>query len=408
MNAGMIASSNQHRRRISMPSTPPETPLDGYFDRKQLTAPLPTPSHSTHITIYPDSPPITPERRLEAQEVKLSESEKRKEKGKGKESTVLPTHGPRRPSIAYAHHRRTSTATIVRLAAAKQGIILTPSKVLSLFLIFFSAVYLASFLPGPLNSLLHRRTPQLPKKSAPIYYSPPTVSGALNNKPLQRTMPIGETAQRRAWEDSFPHRIPPQQHVVPVKHDADNLARSYHGDLYRAHPELLISNTGSQARRRPLRFGKAAANSEPDKVDRRANSDSSDDTSFDDASHSPRQAAVPAERQAQINRMKKMAVAKQNTAKVGSSAPLDSSEVTTGEERIHVDGASSARRKVKKVNSGSKEKDEGRLPQKDSKKREAGKPRLGRKDRQVVDHETRGSKGAGTVDEWAELEDSRV
>lgn len=385
-----------------MPSTPPETPLDAYFDRKQQAVP-----HSTHISIYPDSPPVTPTRvSTEVPVQNTKEAEKRNEK----EKSVLPTHGPRRSSVAYAHHRRTSTATIIRLAAARQGIVLTPSKVLTLFLIVFSATYLASFLPGPLASLFHHRTSRAINKSgAPAYYSPPTVSGVRNNKPQQRTMPIGETAQRRAWEDSFPHRIPPQQHVVPVRHDSGHIARSHDGDLYRAHPELLISNTGSQPRRRPLRFGKAAATvPEEDKtkqagvVDRRDGSNV--DSSFDDAGHSPRRPVVPAERQAQINRMKKMSAAKQADAKVGSSAPLDSSEAAPAVvDRVHVEGGKSSRRKVKKVNSGGAETQE-----KEVVKREGAQPRLGMKDRQVVEAETHKVGKTRTVDEWAELEDVKT
>jgi len=384
-----------------MPSTPPETPLDAYFDRKQQIVP-----HSTHISIYPDSPPVTPTRASTEVPVRnTKEAEKRNEK----EKTVLPTHGPRRSSVAYAHHRRTSTATIIRLAAARQGVVLTPSKVLTLFLIVFSATYLASFLPGPLASLFHHRSSRLLSKShAPTYYSPPTVSGVRNNKPQQRTMPIGETAQRRAWEDSFPHRIPPQQHVVPVKHDSGHIGRSHDGDLYRAHPELLISNTGLQPRRRPLRFGKAAA-TEEDKakhvgvVDRR--DDSNVDASFDDAGRSPSRPAVPAERQAQINRMKKMSAAKQADAKVGSSAPLDSSEAqAVVVDRVHVEGGKPSRRKVKKVTSGGTEGQEKAVA-----KREGGaQPRLGMKDRQVVEAEGHKIGKARTVDEWAELEDVKT
>ncbi|GAA6015153.1 hypothetical protein JCM11491_000484 [Sporobolomyces phaffii] len=413
MNAGMImSSSSQHRRRISMPSTPPETPLDGYFDKQQVVLP---PPHSTQIAIYPDSPPITPERQL-AQTRNEGTVPKELEKRKDKETTILPTHGARKPSVAYAHHRRTSTATIIRLVAARQGVVLTPSKVITLFIIVFSATYLASFLPGPLASMFHHQTPRssiVKNPSAPTYYAVPTVSGALNNKPLHRTMPIGETAQRRAWEDSFPHRIPPQQHVVPVKQDQGKLARSYHGDLYRTHPELLVSNTGSQPRRRPLRFGKAASGSqeasEHSPSDRRANPESSLDSedTLDDPTHFRRQAGIPAERQAQINRMKKMAIAKQNVAKVGSSAPLDSSEVAAGakEDRIHLEGPSESKKKLKhadaaKIGGERIETKEGAT------RKEGGKPRLGKKDRQVLDDESR-TAGAQTVDEWAELEDPK-
>lgn len=394
-----------------MPSTPPETPLDGYFNPKEISPP---PTLSTHISIYPDSPPVTPERHL-ADEKRESAAVAKglcKGKDKDKEATtdeaLLPTHGPRRPSIAYAHHRRTSTATIIRLAAARRGFVLTPSKVVSLFLIAFSAVYLASFLPGPLNALLHARATTTRSK-APTYYTVPTVSGALNNKPRQRSMPIGETAQRRAWEESFPHRIPPQQHVVPVNkhHDGDNLARSYHGDLYRAHPELLVANTGSQSRRRPLRFGKAAAAAGGDAVvvarqDRRGanshgNDAAADDLELDDASHSPKQPALAVERQLQLNRMKKMSVATQQR-KVGK--PLDSSEVTTTTTTTRDErDRAGLRKKVKKVGTTQAEDVEDDHEARARREGASGtKPRTGLKDRREG--------GAKTVDEWAELEDS--
>ncbi|GAA5922568.1 uncharacterized protein JCM15063_003346 [Sporobolomyces koalae] len=392
MNTGAIMTSpGQHRRRVSMPSTPPETPLDGYFDKKQT---MPPPVDSTHIQIYPDSPPITPER-LPAESQSATRESRAEGKRRDSDKTLLPTHGARKPSIAYAHHRRTSTATIIRLAVARQGFVLTPSKVAALFLIAFSAVYLASFLPGPLAAVFHgsTRPPKVGKTTAPSYYSPPAVP--LNNKPHQRTMPIGETAQRRAWEDSFPHRIPPQQHVVPVHSDSDNAARSFHGDIYRAHPELLISHTGTQARRRPMRFGRPNAVEEgksslPANADHRTSSNG--DSSFDEAARSPRQAAVPAERQAQMNRLKKMSAAQQADAKVGHGVASGASD--TLDERIHVEGGQGSKRKVKNLGGT------------------GGRHGTGASKLEPVDdeleQESRGRNQVRTVDDWAELEDGKA
>jgi hypothetical protein len=104
--------------------------------------------------------------------------------------------------------------------------------------------------------------------------------------------------------------------------------------------------------------------------------------------------------------MKKMAVAKQNTSKVGSTVPIDSSEVVAGEERIHKEGGGGSKRKVKKVSTGAREGEKAQVRELSTK--EGGKPRLGKKDRQVADQEARRSNGARTVDEWAELEDVKV
>ncbi|GAA6058733.1 hypothetical protein JCM10212_003421 [Sporobolomyces blumeae] len=401
-----MSSAQQHRRRISVPATPPETPLDGYFDPKQTQPP---PVLATHITVYPDSPPVTPERSLPAQQT-LQSCEKDKGKTKEQEQGTLPTHGPRRPSIAYAHHRRTSTATIIRLAAARQGVVLTPSKIVTLFLIVLSATYLASFIPGPLYHLLRRGSSRPHSQHAPTFYSVPTVSGTRIGRTESRTMPIGETAQRKAWEETFPQRIPPQQHVVPVRHDSGHIARSHDGDLLRAHPELLVAHAGAQPRRRPLRFGKAAEDAKvgtagraPSNPNRRDGADGQrarSDAGFDDASHSPRKPAVPAERKAQINRMKKMSAAKHVEAKVGGSVAREPSHDVVADAPIIVEAAKGPKRKVRNVKAGSASNDEA--------KRDAparAKPRMGKKDRQVADDEARSKDKAPSVDAWAEMED---
>lgn len=103
--------------------------------------------------------------------------------------------------------------------------------------------------------------------------------------------------------------------------------------------------------------------------------------------------------------MKKMSAAKQADAKVGSSAPLDSSEAqAVVVDRVHVEGGKPSRRKVKKVTSGGTEGQEKAVA-----KREGGaQPRLGMKDRQVVEAEGHKIGKARTVDEWAELEDVKT
>ncbi|GAA6035198.1 hypothetical protein JCM8097_006415 [Rhodosporidiobolus ruineniae] len=318
-------SLNQHRRRVSLPTTPPETPLDGYFGndaRKSV-------SLASGNSIFPASPPPTPTRPLPE-----------------KEKTLLPPpSGHRsRPSRAYARHRRTSTATLLRLAAARQGIILTPSKAITLFLIIFSATYLASFLPGPLSYILPR-----PRHAVqPVAYANPSSVVYVHNNVPHRGSQIGDTAQRRAWAESFPFRIPPQQHVVPVKDipdAAEPQASSLDGDIMREHPELL-QNQHRPAQRRPLRLPKekVAAVVPPPRP--------SADDSFDDASRSPRQAAQGKGRTAQLQRMKKIAAAKGQNARVGKHVPIDSSEQQAAaraeQERVIVDdGSSTGRRRLR-------------------------------------------------------------
>ncbi|GAA5899934.1 hypothetical protein JCM6882_007006 [Rhodosporidiobolus microsporus] len=319
---------NQHRRRVSLPTTPPETPLDGYFGPDSRKQPVSQPR--AHF-VFPASPPQTPTRVLSEKDQVLPP----------------PSSHRRRPSHAYAHHRRTSTATLLRLAAARQGIILTPSKAFTLFLIFLSATWLASYLPSPL-ALFFPRHGAL--SHSPVHYVIPTY--VHNNMPSSSH--IGDAAQRRAWQESFPYRIPPQQHVVPTNEAADPTVSSLDGDVMRAHPELL-ANQGRPARRRPLRMQQAdnresIADAAPPPPPARARP--TVDDSFDDASRSPRRPAHNEKgRQAQLNRMKKVAVAKGQNARVGRIVPIDSSQqqaaARADQERVIVDtGSSAGRRKL--------------------------------------------------------------
>ncbi|GJN91791.1 hypothetical protein Rhopal_004814-T1 [Rhodotorula paludigena] len=343
----------EHRRRPSMPSTPPETPMDGFFGPVALKAP---PAAVAGLAIYPASPPVTPERaQREKEEQRVSEKE-RPRSFKKRPSSRRP------PSEAYAHHRRTSTATIIRLALAQRGVspILTPSKALSLFLIVLSATYLASFLPVPSILLFRRASP--PVAHAPHWQKPPAYAlpsmptYARNNVPhavhhphrqaAAPVLPIGDVAQRKAWESALSYRIPPQQSVVPstASDEEEGVAgdeapphhrESQDGELWRLHPELL--KTGLRpARRRPLRLEKQEPVTEQERDEgagvEEAPSDSGKSAPRvhpDDEDDTPRARVVAAsdgkERQAQMLRMQKVALAKQQPARVGSYVPVDSS-----------------------------------------------------------------------------------
>ncbi|BGP12848.1 hypothetical protein JCM10213_005220 [Rhodosporidiobolus nylandii] len=316
-------SPAQHRRRVSLPTTPPETPLDGYFGPDSRE---PVPQASDDSVFLP-TPPQTPTR------VPLE-----------KDRLPPPSSHRSRTSYAYAHHRRTSTATLLRLAVARQGIVLTPSKALTLFLIVFSATWLAWFLPGPL-SIIRPHGSSSSSSTAP-YSHPSSPVYPHNNLPHPSNM--GDAKQQaKAWSEAFAYRIPPQQHVVPASEGASPSATSATGDLLRAHPELL-ANRGRPARRRPLRLQKDVAVDElVEPLPPRARP--ADDESFDEASRSPR---APLQRQpGRTNRMKKVAVAKGQNARVGKHAPADSSAQQAAaraeQERVIREESSTGRRKLR-------------------------------------------------------------
>ncbi|GAA5978524.1 hypothetical protein JCM11641_007972 [Rhodosporidiobolus odoratus] len=294
-----LISSSQNRRRVSLPSTPPETPRDGYFGPGSR-GPAPA---ITYDSVFPATPPYTPGRALAEEKAP---------------ALPPPTSDRRRPSRAHAHHRRTSTAALLRLAAAKQGIILTPSKALALFLLMLSATWLASFLPSPLSFL--RPASSSHTTSAPAHPSSPIY--VHNNRPAMQ--PVGEAAERQAWADSFPYRIPPQQHVVPTGKTVEASSLSLDVQIMREHPELL-ANRARPPRRRPLRLQQA----DSEDVDGSAISPARPlgEDSSDDASRSPRRPSYDQPgRHAQLNRMKKVAGAKGRHARVGQRVPYDSAQ----------------------------------------------------------------------------------
>ncbi|BGP36959.1 hypothetical protein JCM10449v2_000863 [Rhodotorula kratochvilovae] len=331
---------SQHRRRPSLPTTPPETPMDGYFPDSARAPPPPPGAHA--LSIYPASPPATP--------VRASAADKEKERLAEREKTdgSPPSGGHRRaPSRAYAHHRRTSTATILRLALAGQapvrGMVLTPSKAMTLLFIALSAGYLASFILPPLpGAALLFAAPQRragaypPHFQKPPSFALPTLASYAHPARPAAPSPVGDTAQRKAWEEALSYRIPPQQHPVPVAVGEPAAPSSHDGELWRLHPELLGSGA-RPVRRRPLRM-----KSQPGVMSVEEDGDARTARDADDSFDAPAPASPPrrgreaermhaaaagdSARQAQLVRMKKVAVAARQPARVGAHVPIDSSK----------------------------------------------------------------------------------
>lgn len=158
----------QHRRRISLPISPPASPT-----RQPRTSGT-RHSISGHL---PPSPPITPPSLTHppppsSTPPKLSSSSSAKTLlAAFSRPSSLPLH---QPHPSYAHHRSPS------LVQLRLRPILTPKKVLTLFLILLSATYLTSFLPSlsPLHLLPHGPSNPSPKPDSILRepsYTPPSV-----------------------------------------------------------------------------------------------------------------------------------------------------------------------------------------------------------------------------------------
>ncbi|GEM06436.1 hypothetical protein Rt10032_c01g0453 [Rhodotorula toruloides] len=295
-------TSQQHRRRVSLPSTPPETPISAFFSLDSRK----TPASTSSPIVFPDTPPATPTRAAPGSTSEGKGKEKAEEEG-----LPRPASHRRAPSQAYATHRRTSTAAIIRLALASRT--LSPPRLVLLFILI---IFTASFLPSPLTLLRH----SIPADSHPVNARPASAipTFAQNNRPA---VAIGETAQRKAWENTFPYRIPPQQHVVGgAEVEEGSKPTSQDGELFRQHPELLAAG--------------AAENVEDI------------DTSFDDASRSPPRRDAGWGKKTQLSRMKKVAVAKGQNARIGRVAPLDSSNALAEQDRVIVEDGG-ARKKLR-------------------------------------------------------------
>ncbi|ORY75651.1 hypothetical protein BCR35DRAFT_306156 [Leucosporidium creatinivorum] len=346
----------QHRRRISLPSTPPETPMREYFS-----------GHGTRelhhsLSGMPPSPPATPTRVLS---------------NTAQQDDVLPSYTAfqgRRPSEAYAHHRRTSTTTIIRLAvaSARSGTVF-PTKIITGIFLLLSFGYLATFLP--FHSFVHHPQPS-PMVSTPNPFIPSYSQHPVQQQKVEADSTIDDAvAQRKAWSQSFDHRAPPHLAapvpVVPANRAGSQELFSVDGELMRAHPELLSHQPhgrGPQRRRKmPVRLagGKGAkvdAPAEPKKEDTRAMVEEDDAPSVKDtidvssATDSEKKAAAAlgagkkqpkaAPKNKAMERMAKMAKAKAGSARVGGTVPLDSSAQRV-DSHVFVKGGSGKKKSFK-------------------------------------------------------------
>lgn len=340
-----------HRRRPSAPPSPPGTPTDGCFpDSAGRTTPPPKHAQS----VYPLTPPATPERATAgaAEEAKARLAALERDAAPPL-CAAPPLDAHRRPpSKAYAHHRRTSTATILRMAMAgasrtqapSGGMILTPSKLVTLFLIVLSATYLASFLPIP--AALRIARPHPPHFQKPNSFVPPAMPAYARAAQKSRKVAPADSTQRVAFREALARRIPPPAaerlaaQAAPGRREYDRAvavaaaaahSTSQEGEFWRSHPEVLargghpVLRRGSSSSVRGQAPLAAPASSS-------SRSDADGDTFDRPAYRRPEtpeaiaaaQRAAYHEREAQLARMKRVAVAHRE-ARGSGYVPVDSS-----------------------------------------------------------------------------------
>ncbi|GAA5890200.1 hypothetical protein JCM8208_002733 [Rhodotorula glutinis] len=342
-----MQSPAPHRRRPSAPASPPCTPTDGCFPG--LPSGSTTPPSTKHQQIsFPPSPPATPERATAAEAAKAHLT------ASGSPAAPAPpssTGARRPPSKAYAHHRRTSTATILRMAMAgasrsrtsSGGMILTPSKALTLFLIVLSATYVASFLPIPAALRVARSHPPHFQKPQG-YVPPPSPTHARAQTARKVASPASSLEERVAYREALARRIPPgagAARSVPGRREYDEavaagataavVAESQDGEFWRAHPEALARGS------HPVRRGSSSSSRGQAPLAPASGSSSSSDADTNDTFDSPTyrrpespeaiaaaQRAAYHEREAQLARMQRVAIAHREARRQGY-VPVDSS-----------------------------------------------------------------------------------
>ncbi|KAI5481517.1 hypothetical protein MNV49_004274 [Pseudohyphozyma bogoriensis] len=227
--SGFVTLNQHHRRRSSLPCTPPETPADFTF--------FPT-KHVVHHYQAPLSPPVTPTR-----PTRLGEKEKAED--------YLPSYNaPRKTSIAagLGHRRMSTQQALVYLA---QRPLLTPTKVITLFCLVFSVTLLASFVPMPSPLALFRPSAS-PAVAPPPHYRAPT---AVLEELMAGKKAAGEReAVPREWAQPYPLRGAPEKLNVDRAREVD--AAALDDDVIRQHPEAYTRDLPPTRQRRPA-AGKA-------------------------------------------------------------------------------------------------------------------------------------------------------
>lgn len=243
------AYGTEHRRRASMPLTPPPSSRGQYFaDRPSPSAlhrrpPSISSAHAYHTHAAPLSPPLTPVRSTPASSASASASARPAAPpayAYTSEKLELPTHnGSSKGKGRGLHHRRISTATVIRALAAQGrlpvasagGVVVTPSKVASWLVIIACTAYLGSLLhvPSPVD-LFTSHHARAPIPSTPV-------------------RPLADQASRHSWARELPYRAPGQQAVVPAHRQARLGPDGWDSSVVLDHPETFAGSREQPARR---------------------------------------------------------------------------------------------------------------------------------------------------------------
>ncbi|KAK4058098.1 hypothetical protein OIO90_000837 [Microbotryomycetes sp. JL221] len=260
--------SSQQARRLSIPSTPPETPVKEFFPPKgQRRLSSSTTSVNPILT-----PPVTPTR--------LEYGSKKYQQQQDDQQEVLTTFsGPppsgRRLSHAFAvpaSHRRAPTGTLIRVAMSTQAGRLVPAKVVVIVLAIFSAGYMASLLsiPSPLSLIKSTKSgmstvgnPSMPSRMREIEDFEVDMSSAGRVRSQSTaTRNIGDRTERQAWGQSAV-RPPRQAQAVRPEDNHHDIADSYEivAQAMRLQAQRLENEGwGKARRRRPIQDGARAPN----------------------------------------------------------------------------------------------------------------------------------------------------
>ena len=237
---------NEHRRRASMPLTPPPSSRGQYFAERAGPSPSslhrrpPSISTATTYGAYaaPLSPPPTP--------VRSARPGPGPPPAYASEKFELPTHtGSGKGKARGAHHRRISTATVIKALEAQGrlpmpggGVVLTPSKVASWMVILLCTAYVGSFLhmPSPVDLFTshHARAP--------------VPSTAVRN--------LADEDARHAWASELPYRVPGHQVAVPAHRQSRLGPDGFDDNIMLNNPDTFANSRDQPARRlrkKPMR-----------------------------------------------------------------------------------------------------------------------------------------------------------